>query len=483
MAAPSRSVAVLDGQLGALGPATASNLFIIGTSTLGVANTIATFGGSNVQAAKTTLGAGAGVDAVAHVLLRSEGKANVFYVEGAKSTAGSASAVTASGGGPTVTLTGTPNDDYLTVIKITVGGVLGTSAFQYSLDGGKNFSPTFLTAATFALPSGVTANFAAGTYVATETYSWTDTGPKNTNADIGAALDVVLASSLRGIGVYVVGFAADQADAEAIATTIGSKLNSGLASQIFMRGFTEMPPIDKAGLISGFADFEDSRVIGYLGFADVVNDVTNGRVDKRSVGRSLMARVMRNGLSTDAQRNITDSDVESLSGVTVPDNQAAATGYHLEDQTPGADDGRFATVMKLPPRGGVYPANMKTFAASTSDFQLLQYALIIDEACRVTSDALLTFQSKKLAVDAATGFILEAEARNIEAKLKTRLRAALVQNGHAVAVNVTVNRTDNLLSDNTLRVTISVTPNAYAKAIAAVVGLRNPVIPVTQFAA
>lgn len=484
MAAPSRSLSVLDGQLGSIGPSAARTVWVIGSSSGGVAGTIYSFGGDNVQGVKTQLVSGRGPEVVSHILLKSEGRATVHYLEGAKSTAGTSSAVAQSGAGPLPTLSGAPTDDFQMKVEIMAGGAVGTSTFRYSKDNGKNWQPgTFATAASFPLGIGATAiTFIAGTYVLGETYTWTATGPKNTNGDIGTALDIILASSLRGIGVYVTGAAATAGDAETICTTVASKLTSGLASEIFMRGFVEMPVATTASLVTGFSDFENSRVVAVLGYADIVSELTNGIVPKRNWAAPLVARVLRNGLSVDPSRNATDSDLESLAGVSVPDNQSAALAYHLEDQTPGADAGRFAYLMKNPPRGGVYAGNVKTMAAITSDFQLLQYGLVMDEGCRVTSDALLTFQSKKLRVDAVTGFIREDEARNIESHLGSKLRAALVQTGHAVEVVVTVARSDNLLADNTLRIKIRITPVAYAKTIEAEIGFRNPAIPLAEAA-
>lgn len=482
MAAPSISVSAVDNQLGSVNGDAVRSCFIIGHSTGGTANTIYAYGGDNIQKVKTELVKGKLVDAVAHVLTKSKGKTTVFAIPGAASTAGSSGSVTKSGSGPDVTIsTGTPDDDYSMIVKIIVGGAVGTATFQVSYDGGKNYGPTYLTAATFVLDSGVTIAFAAGTYVAADTYSWTETGPINTNANIGAAIDVALASSRSASVLYVVGAAADETDAETVATTVGSKLATGLASNKFMRGFVEMPVVAASTLITGFADFEDARVVATLGYADVVNDVVNGRVDKRNIGRALVARVMRNGLSVQAMRNESDSALEPLSGLTIPEGQAASTGYHLENESPGADAGRFSYMMNLD--GTLIPGRVLTMAASSSDFQLLNYGLIVDEMSRVMATALKTFTGKKLRVNAVTGYIAETEAKNIEAFLNNALKSGLVNPGHLIATSVQVNRTDNLLADNTLRVKARGIPYAYAFTITAEVGLKNPAIPQVAAAA
>lgn len=68
---------------------------------------------------------------------------------------------------PSVTLSGTATGLYDPYVHIdTVGGSRGTANFKWSIDGGATFVETGkLTAATYALgTTGLTANFAAGTY-------------------------------------------------------------------------------------------------------------------------------------------------------------------------------------------------------------------------------------------------------------------------------------------------------------------------------
>jgi len=82
------------------------------------------------------------------------------------------SAVTQTGTGPVVTLTGTALVSADLVIKIRLGGAVATATFDWSTDGGVTWVATaVVTASTVLLGStGITANFAAGTYVIATTY-------------------------------------------------------------------------------------------------------------------------------------------------------------------------------------------------------------------------------------------------------------------------------------------------------------------------
>ena len=94
------------------------------------------------------------------------------------------SAVTKSGSGPNVTLTGVPSGSMACVIKITTGGALGTAKYQLSTDGGATFSSDITTLASGAQTlgtTGISATFASGAWVANDTYTFA-TWDKNIDA-------------------------------------------------------------------------------------------------------------------------------------------------------------------------------------------------------------------------------------------------------------------------------------------------------------
>jgi hypothetical protein len=73
---------------------------------------------------------------------------------------------------PTVTLSGTPSSTPMTImIDIIAGGALGDATFSWSADGGVSWSAVIVTAASVVLgATGLTANFASGTYSANNFY-------------------------------------------------------------------------------------------------------------------------------------------------------------------------------------------------------------------------------------------------------------------------------------------------------------------------
>jgi hypothetical protein len=129
---------------------------------------------------------------------------------------------------------------------------------------------------------------------------------------------------------------------------------------------------------------------------------------------------------------------------------------------------------------GAFVTSGKLMAAPGSDFDEVPNRRVMDRACTVARAALVRWKREKLRVDARTGFLLEADARRVERFVATRVRAALLPDEHASAVDVQAIRTDNLLTTQQLRVRIQVVPVAYARTIVATIGFRNPALESVQ---
>lgn len=84
--------------------------------------------------------------------------------------------VVRTGTGPAngVTITGVPTSDISGRVRITTGGVVGTALFSWYVDGGTTPVATGVVSATNVTlgATGLTAHFAAGTYVVSDNYDW-----------------------------------------------------------------------------------------------------------------------------------------------------------------------------------------------------------------------------------------------------------------------------------------------------------------------
>ena len=471
VAIPSSEISFVDGGLGIVASGVDGVSAKIGVSSSGVAGTTYTFRGTDTSAVVTTLGSGPLVDAVIEHLIHSGGR-TVYAHKATATTAGTSTAVTKSGAGPTVTIAGAPYDQSETIIEIMAGGVVGTSTFRYTLDGGDTYSDTYATAATYLLPSGVTATFPAGTYVLGETYSWSDTAPAMTTTNVGDAFDALIISPLAFEFVHVVGQAADAAAAATMAATISTKITSAHAAKKYIWAMMEAPAVDKAGLITSFATVEQKWLMIVGGFCEL-SQARNSTIAKRSIGRLAAPRIARNPLSVHIARDTADSDLDAISGIVelVPDGALASTGYHDEDATPGLNAARFTTARTIAGRSGFYFTNGLMLSSLTSDFQQNQYVRILLAAARTYYAWSLTNLAARIRKNATTGYIAASAADSFELAAESAIKAAVGQ--HIDGLRVLVNRTDDLSADPTLRAKIRLVGPAYALELETEMGLAG----------
>jgi hypothetical protein len=472
-AAPDFSQSIQDPGLRNL-PANDTAVFaLIGPAVSGTVNTVYSYAGLDFQTAIDDLAGGMLLEEVVYHLAKSGGQ-QVLVVPATK-TNGSNSAVTASGGGPTVTLSGTPNDYYEIIVLITLGGAVGTSTFQYSLDGGDSYSEVITTASTYLLltpgtetSTGVTVNFAAGTYVIDETYSATSTGPTISTTNLATAIDALHADPRRFGLLKLVGHGADAAATEAIATVLQSKATTAFAAGRPYRAILECPPVAASTIISEFAGYAAARVSPVAGFCELVSEVT-GQIEKRSVGWWYAAHLAEIPISVAASRNATDSDLGPAVGINelVPSGSAASTGYHDERVTPGLNAARVTCMTTKTEVEGFYIVHGKLLAASGSDFDLIQYGRVMDRACVLNAAASVKYQGKRARTN-SDGTIEEGYAASIETDLTQRVAAGL---GNDVqAVQVLVDRTVDLSATGLLKTKVRIKPWDYTDFIESEIG-------------
>jgi hypothetical protein len=145
-----------------------------------------------------------------------------------------------------------------------------------------------------------------------------------------------------------------------------------------------------------------------------------------------------------------------------------------EAATPGLDAARFTTLRSIMGRSGVFCTAGRSLANAGSDYQLLQYGQVMDVACFYARDTLLGYLNASIRVDKKTGYILERDAQAIEAQCLGVLNEKIVNIGDASSASVVVNRTTNILSTQTLIVSVRVVPLGYARAITVDIGFQNP---------
>lgn len=392
-------------------------------------------------------------------------------------TVGAVTQTTVAGaGGPghgTVTPSGTPVDAYNVVVKITQSGTIaaGTSVFVYSLDGGNTFSNPITMGTSFVVGStGITLTFAdvsSPQWVIGDQYSFATTQPAFTTTDVVNCMAILTQSPLTWGWVHIVGKPASIAGAASLASTMDTIMTAAAAQGRYAFAIIETPTdtfqanID-AALIAGFASFSTQWVMVCAGDVATISPATG-------------TQISRNSAFLASARLCTTPIGEDLGRVASGPIVGASVLYRDERQQGGILDAvGFTTIMTLFGITGFYFAAGRIMAPNTSAFQLIQYRRVMNVAAGTARAAALNFLNNSVRVNATTGFIFEADAQRIERYIQAALNTAIVANGAASQATVTVNRSHNILADQTLPITISVVPLGYSKIINETIGFVNP---------
>lgn len=477
MSQPTVNMTELDGALGVL-PATSGKLYaVVGPAIAGPMNTPATFGRPKDIVSNFTGGPAA--EAACHEL-EVYGKP-VTFVRTNTTTAGAPGTPDLTGvvGTSVITATGTPNDDYEAQLKVILGGTIGTGpiAFQWSLDGGRNWSPitSLGTAVLFAIPgSGLTLNFAAGTLVTGDVVKTRTVAPQWSATELGAALDALQNSAVNWEIVHIVG----PIDATAF-DTIETKMAAIriIGKYCAWIGNTRMPLVaeTEATYLSSLSGVFGSKVsvVGTLcaGACKLVSSVVSGRVYKRPISFSVAADTA----SASPEVDIADINRGALTGVSIRDANGNPD-EHDESINPGLDDARFCTLRTWDGEPGVFVNRPRLFSGPTSDFQIMPHRRVLNIAEAVLKAYFIRRLNKPILVDKTTGFIKESSALEIEAGATAALAAALGAVPMASGWLVVISRTDNLLSTKTLTGDARVIPLAYPEIVNLSVGFSNPAL-------
>lgn len=489
MTLPAVNQTELDGALGVL-PASSGRLYaVIGTSETGTANVPATFGrASDIFAA---YGYGPLTEAAALHVDRTG--LPVVVVKCAGTTAGAMGTIddSAVGGGAKTFITQTastfPLDDYEVRVKIVNPGTTGVTGitYRYSLDGGRTYSAIQALGSGLTLAisrTGVSFDITTGkTFIANDLFAVTTTAPAGSATDIGAAMDALKVSSVAWEILHI----ASPIDAT-IFDTVETKF-AALAPLGKFRAWvgntrfptdTESEATYLTSLSGAFAS--KSTVVGSLcaGCAWIVSAIPGRAFQYR---RPISMVVGSRTASVDRQIDIADVNLGALIGVSLRDaNGNPVATLHDEANNPGLDDARFCTLRTWEGLAGVYVTRPRLLSPDGSDFSIMPLRRVMNLARETTRLGLQRRLNQPILVDKRTGFILEKEAKEIEAYINGLLSAALGSAPMASGWSFALSRTDNILSTKTLTGDTRVIPLGYVETINETVGFTNPALSIIR---
>jgi hypothetical protein len=488
MAIPNISVTVLSTGLGNVAPSPSGTFVVFGCSSGGTEEVVS---GPYYRPdlVVTDYGYGPGPELVAECV---QSGIPTIFVKVATDTVGTKTAVTHTGTGTSVmTVTGDPFDQYDIVVTATRSGTAGSDpepGFTISFDGGVTVTREIRMPANriytgFAATTGLTFNFTAATLVEDDTYELTTTAPTWAAVDVASAIAAMVADRHEvGLG-YVVG-AATKSQADTISTAV----EGFTTRQKYIRFMIEARDINVAGgeteaqwmasISADYATFQSNRVSVGAGACLAASAIT-GINYRRNIGTLALVRAGRRVISRDLGAVEDGALCATYSGVnqTGPlEGTPVSVVYHDEAGTPGLDADRFMTVRSFTGLIGYYICNPNIMCAPTSDFTLLQYGRVMDEACRTTVTFFTTKLSTDVRLDRRTGFILERDALALESGSDSALQTNLLSPGYASGAETNVSRSDNISTTKTLTVTVLILPLAYIKTVAEQISFVNPAL-------
>ncbi len=428
MSIPNTSIEFVEGGRGAVPAAATGVVAHIGACSSGTVGTLYAF--RSYRTLVATLGEGPIVRAAAADIQA----VGVAYAMRATAAVGVQAAWTQSGAGPLVSSTGTPLDAYRLRVKIVAGGLRGTATFKVSLDGGRTYGDTLVTAATsstIAAATGITIAFATGTYVAEEVYTSDSAAPYYTSGNALTALDSLLADPREWAMVHFVGAPASIADLLSLAGSVDTAMEDAADNMYrFSRALLEAPDGADSTVDTEMVALATARVCITFGYCEFTDPVSK-RSYYTSIANEYTGRIAKIDISThpgQVQGGAMLGRVTSLS--------------RDESATPGPDDARFITARTIVGASGFYFTRGRTFAGTGSDYGSHPICRVADEAARVARLGLLQYQNKGVRLADDTGFILEEEASSIDADLLAKLGSAL--RGHASSISFTCTRDADL---------------------------------------
>jgi len=222
-----------------------------------------------------------------------------------------------------------------------------------------------------------------------------------------------------------------------------------------------------AALISDFAAVASDRLVISAGFGEC--SLPTGKVARVPISWGFSPLLATIAASDDAGQA---EDAGTIPGF--------LTISHDEEAHPGLDNAGFLTARKWDGGAGdikgIYVNQPRIMSSAGSDYDLVQYRRVMDNACRALDAALVRKVNKKVRVNATTGFIDERDARNFDRAFQTAVEDVTTKKGDASEVTTRTRRNENLLSTRLLTVDLDVVGLAYIKTLSASIGYKNPAL-------
>lgn len=386
------------------------------------------------------------------------------------------------GTGPTITVSGSPNDRYSLRVEVVTGGIIGTSTFKFSLDAWDATAAPFTysqvrpTVASYVIPNtGLTLAMPAGTYVAGDVYTYSTVPQEPGTVDLATVAALLAATPALDFHLWSLsGSQPDYTTGAAVAAGMSSALTTLTQSYRYVRGLLDVGSGDTAAnIIIGAGTWSSSRICPAYSYVLRQSQLPfeGYSTRKTSFVSDLAARAFSEIISSDLSRFAAGP----MDGV----SKIFFDGFYNQL----VDAAGISTPRTWPGVPGFFITNAKLKSNFGSDYTDLQFGRVMDVACKTTYNAQLPFVSSEFrTVTDPVGAIDPRDAASIEAVVQDALNNALVLplNSRGVPglvseVVYTVNLLNNLNTTGQLLTSVGIRPLGYAKLITTTLSLTlNP---------
>lgn len=479
---------VLDGGAGVVVVPASSVAVVVGTCEGGTAGQV--LASQDPNALFAAAGRGPGVDLAALVIAAG---GTALFMKAATTDPGVASAVTQTGGGAVIGVSGEPKDAWLVKLVVTVAGTVGTKGIRFKLSGdaGRTFGPEIAlgTADTFEIVgTGLTLSFASGTLAKGDTATFGCTPPLCTTAEVAACIAALEASpySSSGWGALIVDGAWDGADAGDIETS----LDTLVTTKTFTRAIVPARDADLPTAYGGGGTEEESdwldaieldyselsakRVCAVGGHYNIPSQFPVAAFGKPRMRRSGAWALAARQVAIPPQRHAGRVNDGSLAQIIVDPANDPNDGfiYHDERTSPSLDGARFTSFRTRKGKGGFFVVNPKLMAPTGSVFTLLPLGNVMDIGCsllyqtgedEINSDILLN----------DNGTIEEKAAQHIESISRGVLRDQMLAKSMISNYSYVIDRTNNVRQTSEVNFAATLYSRGYILQINGTIGFGN----------
>ena len=466
MAIPSITQSIRDPGL-ATTPSAITNFMFLGCAEKGSTTAVSAF--ANPGDVIDTYGQGPLTEDLCYFLAIAGGP--VYGLRLAGSTAATKSSVTptrVSTSTGTVAVTGTALDSYDARVEIRATGALGVAQFRYSLDGGLTYSGDIIvpSGGSYTLANtGLGLTFAAGSgpiiLEKGDLFTFTTTEAIFGTTDLATGMDVVKADNTPLAAIVLSGQFGTASAAATVAAAMA--VHASALFQLYrpIRFMMDAGDEAVATVKTAFAAFASER-------ASICYRRCTLTSAKPIIGRGSPKCSTVRALAARAGASLISTDLAWYSAGSIPGCQAITHNEYLSELM---DLDGFSTLRTHQGIAGFFPTNVRLRSSPGSDYQYWQHGRVMDVATSTSYIALLPFLSSSVRTIAG-GKIDPRDAGSWEATVSDKLRTVLLDpdnaqgtQGHISALEVAIDRQNNVLASGVVKVKVAIQPLGYAKFI------------------